>query len=120
VVLGRFIMEFQVVDRPTGAGNIPSALIEELRKTATNGKALQLKLAPNTFVTWQANVRAQLRTQFNLRLRTKHNKATSVVTCWAEKFDAREIGEAISDTDLGVTDNGNGGEDDALVSKDNH
>ena len=95
-------MEFEVVERPIGGGRVSNELIEALKKTVGTTQAVRIKLAPNTFITWQANVRAQLRNSFNLRLRTKHNKATSVVTAWAEHFDARETGNGISDADLGV------------------
>jgi hypothetical protein len=101
-------MEFEVVERPIGSGKVSNELIEALKKTLGTTSAVRMKLTPNTFVTWQANVRAQLRTQYNLRLRTKHNKATSIVTAWAEHFDVREMGGAISDADLGVTEAGFG------------
>jgi len=96
--------DFEVVERPVGGGKVSNELIDALRKTLGTTKAVRIKLQPNAFVTWQANVRAQLRTQFNLRLRTKHNKTTSIVTAWAEQFDVREAGGAISDADLGVTE----------------
>jgi hypothetical protein len=96
--------DFEVVQRPVGSGKVPNELIDALRKTLGTTTAVRIKLQPNAFVTWQANVRAQLRTQYNLRLRTKHNKATSIVTAWAEQFDVRETGGVISDADLGVTE----------------
>jgi hypothetical protein len=95
--------EFEVVERPRGSGRVPSELIEELKKTLNTTKAVRLKLEPNAFVNWQATVRAQLRTTHNLRLRTKHNKATNIVTAWAENFDVRDTGAGPTDEELGVS-----------------
>jgi len=98
--------DFEVVDRPRGSGKVPSELIESLKDTLNTTKAVRLRLEPNAFTNWQATVRAQLRTTHGLRLRTKHNKATNVVTAWAENFDARETGSTPTDEELGVsTDN---------------
>ncbi len=95
--------DFEVVDRPRGSGKVPDALIKALIETLDSTKAVRMKLAPGAFTTWQANVRAQLKSGHNLRLRTKNNKATHVVTAWVEKFDGRETGE-FTDEELGVSE----------------
>jgi|SRR5687768_8957753 len=99
-------MTFQLVDRPRGSGNVPDNLIEALVQTESTGKAVKLTLGQDQeFVTWQAQVRARLRNEHNLRLRTKHNKATKSVTCWAEKFAEDRTADIVgNDEALGVDD----------------
>lgn len=97
--------DFEVVERPKGGGNVPNALIDALVQTLDTSKAVKVKMADHgQFVTWQANVRARLRTDHNLRLRTKFNKSRHEVTAWVEKFDER-TGTDFSDADLGVSEN---------------
>ena len=104
-------MTFTIVERPRGGtAAVPDALLDALTKTVNNDKAVQLKLKSHgDFVTWQANVRAKLKSQHNLRLRTKFNKATLNCVCWAEPFEANRT--VSTDVDLGVTSDANGYED---------
>jgi hypothetical protein len=96
---------FEVVQRPRGGGNVPDALMKALIETVNTDKAVRVKLDGHAaFTNWQATIRARLRTDHQLRLRTKFNKANNVVTAWVEKFDPRETGEGMTDEDLGVSE----------------
>ncbi len=97
-------LDFEVVERPRGGGSIPDKLIDALKETLTNGKAVRLLLSDQgQFTNWQATVRARLRTEHNLRLRTKFNKLNRQVTAWVERFDDRAT-EEFTDTALGVSE----------------
>lgn len=101
-------MTFTKVARPRGTSSVPSELIQALVKTKNDGDAVAVKLAnAGDFVTWQANVRANLKANHNLRLRTKFNKITAVVTAWAEDFPSdREVGSVLTNAELGIQGDG--------------
>lgn len=96
--------EFEVVERPRGGGNVPDALMKALIATDGTNKAVRVQLQGHAaFTNWQATIRARLRTDHDLRLRTKFNKSNNVVTAWVEKFDERTA-ESLDDAALGVSE----------------
>jgi hypothetical protein len=96
--------DFEIVDRPRGGGSVPDVLIDALVKTLDSSKAVRVRMDDHGhFTTWQANVRARLRTDHQLRLRTKFNKSQKMVTAWVERFDDRTATD-LSDEDLGVSE----------------
>jgi hypothetical protein len=95
--------KFEIVSRPRGTSNVPTELVNALIATERDGTAVRLKLeGRDSFTTWQANVRAKLRTEANLRLRTKFNKVTNEVTAWSEKFAEDRLPQTAEE--LGVDD----------------
>src|SRR5688500_15264283 len=98
-------MTFQIVKRPSGTSTVPSELVNAIASTAGTENAVSVKLDNyQAFTTWQANVRANLRTNHKLRLRTKFNKVTFVVTAWAEQFPEDRNVTEMSDRQLGAND----------------
>lgn len=102
-------MEFSVVERPRGSGNVPSELLNAIIATKGTQNAVQLTLDQKTdFINWQGTIRAHLRKE-NVRLRARYNKVTRKVTCWAEDFDQERVASELTDAQLGVK---NGSDDD--------
>lgn len=102
---------FEVVKRPSAAGNVPEALITAIKETVNSDKAVRLTLdKESNFTNWQGRVRAEIRKD-GLKLRARYNKMTHRVTCWAEPYDAARLSQSLKDEDMGVEEDEDANED---------